>query len=105
MNTRCPQGLEPASMIATFAGSQVTLRDPTSCQLVLLPVVVNTQNGSSTFPATGSGTVTVVGFSWWIVTAVKQGGKEVDAVYVGPAPTDPNAQSSLPSAYQARLTG
>jgi hypothetical protein len=47
----------------------------------------------------------VVGFSWWVVTAVTQGGKEVDAVYVGDAPTDASAAGPLQGAYHAQLAG
>jgi len=38
-------------------------------------------------------------------TAVTQGGKEVDAVYVGDAPTDASAAGPLQGAYHAELTG
>jgi hypothetical protein len=105
MNSRCPNGLQPASAVATFGVGSVTLTDPSSCQLVLVPVVLNAQDNTPTWPKTGSGNVKVVGFAWFIVTAIKQGGKQVDAVYVGDAPADPSDVSSLPAAYQARLTG
>jgi hypothetical protein len=67
--------------------------------------VVDASNGASTWPTAGSGDVRVVGFSWWVVTAVTQGGKEVDAVYVGDAPVTSSAGATLPSAYTAQLTG
>jgi putative Flp pilus-assembly TadE/G-like protein len=105
MSDRCPQGLQPVGAIATFGAGTVNLLDPTSCQLVLVPVVLNASDNSATWPTKGSVQVKVVGFAWFIVTAVNQGGKEVDAVYVGDAPADPSDTSSLPSAYQARLTG
>jgi Flp pilus assembly protein TadG len=102
---RCTS-LQPASSIVTFtADGTPTLLQPDSCQLVLLPVVVDASTGAPTWPTTGSGDVKVVGFSWWVVTAVTQGGKEVDAVYIGNAPTDPSAAGPLPSAYHAQLTG
>ena len=47
----------------------------------------------------------MVGFSWWVISAVLSGGNEVDAVYVGDAPTDPIAGGTLPAAFQAQLTG
>jgi hypothetical protein len=105
MSARCPQGLQPVSTIATFGVGQVNLLDPSSCQLVLVPVVLNAADNSATWPTKGNGTVRVVGFAWFVVSAVNQGGKEVDGVYVGDAPADPSDTSSLPSAYQARLTG
>ena len=40
-----------------------------------------------------------------MITAVLQGGKEVDAMYVGDAPTDPFAGGTLSGAFQAQLTG
>jgi hypothetical protein len=67
--------------------------------------VVDASNGASTWPTAGSGDVRVVGFSWWVVTAVTQGGKEVDAVYVGDAPTDASAAGPLQGAYHAQLAG
>jgi hypothetical protein len=71
---------------------------------VLLPVVVNAQDGSNNWPGTGSGNVQVVGFSWWIIKDYASGGKIVDAVYVGPAPIDPT-NTTLPPAYIPELTG
>ena len=47
----------------------------------------------------------MVGFSWWVIKDYANGGKIVDAVYVGPAQTDPNPTNSLPSAYHPQLTG
>jgi hypothetical protein len=47
----------------------------------------------------------VIGFSWWVISDVYQQGSRVDAVYVGPAETDPNAGGSLPPAYSTQLTG
>jgi hypothetical protein len=95
------------------AGSIVTLHrrrhahagEPGSCQLVLLPVVVDASTGAPSWPTAGSGDVRVVGLSWWVVTAVTQGGKEVDAVYVGDAATDSSAAGPLPGACHAQLTG
>jgi hypothetical protein len=36
---------------------------------------------------------------------LRQRRKIVDAVYVGPAPTDPTITNALPGAYTAALTG
>ena len=102
INARC-SSLQPPTTIASF--SPVKILQPTSCQLVLLPVVINAQNGSNNWPQQGSGQVKVVSFSWWIIKDYANGGKIVDAVYVGPAPTDPTVNSSLLGAYTASLTG
>jgi Flp pilus assembly protein TadG len=102
INARC-SSLQPPTTIASF--SPVKILQPTSCQLVLLPVVINAQNGSNNWPQQGSGQVKVVSFSWWIIKDYANGGKIVDAVYVGPAPTDPTITNALPGAYTAALTG
>jgi hypothetical protein len=62
------------------------------------------RDGSNNWPGTGSGNVQVVGFSWWIIKDYASGGKIVDAVYVGPAPTDPT-NTTLPPAHIPELTG
>ena len=103
IDARCG-ALQAPSTIATF-GSGVTLLQPNSCQLVLLPVVINYQDGSNNWPGQGSGQVQVVSFSWWILKDYTSGGKIVDAVYVGPAATDPSLGSTLPPAYIPQLTG
>ncbi|HET6850021.1 MAG TPA: pilus assembly protein TadG-related protein [Gaiellales bacterium] len=99
--------LQPVSSIVSFpAGGTPNLLKPASCQVVLLPLVVDANTGNPVWPTTGSGNVRVVGFSWWVVSAVKNGGKEVDAVYVGDAPiTATTSGGSLPAAYTAQLTG
>jgi Flp pilus assembly protein TadG len=99
--------LQPVSSIASFPASGTpNLLKPASCQVVLLPVVVDATTSNPVWPTTGSGNVRVVGFSWWVVSAVKNGGKEVDAVYVGDAPiTSSSSGNTLPAAYTAQLTG
>jgi hypothetical protein len=104
IDARC-NPLQPPSTIATFAGGGVTLLQPNSCQLVLLPVVINAQDGSNTWPTQGSLQVKVVSFSWWIIKDYANLGKIVDAVYVGPAQTDPSVGNTLPPAYIPQLTG
>lgn len=105
VTNRCGNILQPATTIASFPSMGTpSILQPASCQLVLLPVVVDANTGASTWPKTGSGDVRVVGFSWWVITAVLQGGKEVDAVYVGDAPVTAGAPGSLPAAYTAQLT-
>ena len=103
IDARCSP-LQAPSTIATF-GSSVTLLQPNSCQLVLLPVVINYQDGSNTWPPQGAGQVKVVSFSWWIIKDYTSGGKIVDAVYVGTAETDPSLGNTLPPAYIPQLTG
>jgi hypothetical protein len=103
IDARCSP-LQAPSTIATFNGG-VTLLQPNSCQLVLLPVVINNQDGSNNWPGQGSGQVKVVSFSWWILKDYTSGGKIVDAVYVGPAQTDPSLGDTLPPAYIPQLTG
>ena len=51
------------------------------------------------------GQVKVVSFSWWILKDYTNGGKVVDAVYVGAAQTDPSLGNTLPPAYIPQLTG
>jgi Flp pilus assembly protein TadG len=108
MTDRCAgANLEPASSVVSFtANGTPTLVEPASCQLVLLPTVVDADTGNPVWPVQGSGQVRVVGFSWWVVSAVVNNGKEVDAVYVGDAPISISSQgNTLPGAYTAQLTG
>ena len=84
---------------------QVTLLQPASCQLVLLPIVEDASNGAAVWPTQGHTGVRVIGFSWWVISKVISPGNQVDAVYVGAAETDPNAGGSLPPAYSTQLTG
>jgi hypothetical protein len=103
-NARCPSP-QPASSIVSFPGAGTpTILQPSSCQLVLLPTVLDDQTSLPVWPQ-GQGDVRVVSFSWWVLTGVQQGGKEVDAVYVGVAPITATTANGLPSAYDAQLTG
>ena len=104
IDARCSP-LQAPGTIATFNSGGVTLLQPNSCQLVLLPVVINNQDGSNNWPGQGSGQVKVVSFSWWILKDYTNGGKIVDAVYVGAAQTDPSLGNTLPPAYIPQLTG
>ena len=105
VSSRCGS-LQPASSIVSFGGmGQVTLIQPASCQLVLLPLVEDASNGAAVWPIQGSADVRVIGFSWWVISKVIPPGNQVDAVYVGPAETDPTAGGSLPPAYSTQLTG
>jgi Flp pilus assembly protein TadG len=105
VSDRCG-ALQATGSIVSFGGmGQVTIRQPASCQLVLLPVVEGELTGSASWPKNGSEGVRVIGFSWWVISRVVAPGNEVDAVYVGPASTDPTAGGSLPPAYATQLTG
>jgi Flp pilus assembly protein TadG len=105
VTNRCGATLQSPGTIVSFnAAGSATLVQPGSCQLVLLPVVVDAATGASSWPKTGTGDVRVVGFSWWVISAVVGQGQEVDAVYVGDAPVTSSAAGSLPSAYTAQLT-
>jgi Flp pilus assembly protein TadG len=98
--------LQATSSIVSFGGlGQATILQPDSCQLVLLPLLEGEYTGSATWPKKGSEGVRVVGFSWWVISKVVAPGNEVDAVYAGPASTDPTAGGSLPPAYATQLTG
>jgi Flp pilus assembly protein TadG len=78
---------QPVQKIVSIAadGSAVILQ-PSSPQLVLLPLVMNS-DGSNVWPATGSGNVRVVGFAWFVITSIGGGngsnaGKNVNGVFV-----------------------
>jgi len=104
VDNRCST-LQSTSSIVSFSPTGVpTILQPSSCQLVLIPVVVNDTTGGTIWPTTGSQNVRVVGFSWWVIKDYQSGGKQVDAMYVGPAPTDPNSGGLTP-AYSPQLTG
>ena len=104
VDNRCST-LQSTSSIVSFSPTGVpTILQPSSCQLVLIPVVVNDTTGGTVWPTTGSQNVRVVGFSWWVIKDYQSGGKQVDAMYVGPAPTDPNSGGLTP-AYSPQLTG
>jgi hypothetical protein len=104
VDNRCSTLQAPSSIVSFSASGVPTVLQPSSCQLVLLPVVVDAATGASTWPTTGSGDVKVVGFSWWVIKDYANLGKIVDAMYVGPAPTDPSAGGLTP-AYSPQLTG
>ncbi len=105
VNNRCG-ALQAPSSIVSFGGlGQVTLLQPSNCQLVLLPVVEDALTQAPVWPTQGSRQVRVVGFSWWVISKIASQGKEVDAVYVGSANTDPSAGGNLPPAYTTQLTG
>jgi Flp pilus assembly protein TadG len=105
VNNRCGSLQAPSSIVSFGGMGQVTVLQPASCQLVLLPVVEAEFTGAATWPTKGSEGVRVIGFSWWVISKVVSQGKEVDAVYVGPANVDPTAGGNLPPAYTTQLTG
>jgi Flp pilus assembly protein TadG len=76
---------EPLDQIVQFAANgQATLLDPTSQQLVLIPIVED-PNGATNW-LNGSGWVRVVGFAWFVITpepGYTNNGKTVTGVFVG----------------------
>jgi Flp pilus assembly protein TadG len=76
---------DPLSAIVSFTNNgYANILKPNSLQLVMLPVVVNAANGSSTWPG-GSGNVKVVGFAYFVLTqpGYANGGKTVLGTFVG----------------------
>jgi len=66
------------------ANGQATLLDPTSKQLILIPIVEDPDGGTNWL--NGSGWVRVVGFAWFIITpspGYTDNGKTVTGVFVG----------------------
>jgi Flp pilus assembly protein TadG len=76
---------EPLAQIVQFgANGQVTLLDPNSKQLVLIPIVEDANGGTNW--QNGSGWVRVVGFAWFVITPAPgytDNGKAVTGVFVG----------------------
>jgi Flp pilus assembly protein TadG len=92
LNSRMSAGWKTFNEIVQVDGNgQYTLLDAQSPQLVLIPIVLNT-NGSTTWP-NGSSQVKVVGFAWFVITGCgnpsRQGscrnsdGKYVNGTFVG----------------------
>ena len=76
---------DPITAIVSYTSNgYANILKPNSPQLVLLPVVVNAANGSTTWP-NGSGNVKVVGFAYFVLTqpGYAQGGKQVLGTFVG----------------------
>ena len=77
---------KPLDQIVQFGGSgqAATLLDPSSKQLVLIPIVED-PNGATNW-LNGSGWVRVVGFAWFVITpppGYTNNGKTVTGVFVG----------------------
>jgi type II secretory pathway pseudopilin PulG len=78
-------------IVQVTANGQYTLLDPSSPQLVLIPVVLNTSGGTS-WP-NGSSQVQIVGFAWFVITGCgdpsiqgnckNSDGKDVNGTFVG----------------------
>jgi Flp pilus assembly protein TadG len=76
---------DPISAIVQFTqNGQANILKPNSPQLVILPVVVNAADGSTTWPG-GSGNLRVVGFAFFVLTSpgYAQNGKQVLGTFVG----------------------
>ena len=77
---------KPLDQIVQFAanGQAATLLDPTSKQLVLIPIVEDPDGATNWL--NGSGWVRVVGFAWFVITpppGYTNNGKTVTGVFVG----------------------
>lgn len=91
LNTRITTWEPFNKIVQAGMNGQYTLLDATSPQLVLIPVVLNT-NGTTTWP-NGSGQVQVVGFAWFVITGcgnpsiqgncANSDGKYVNGTFVG----------------------
>jgi Flp pilus assembly protein TadG len=91
LNSRIPTWKPFNQIVQVNANGQYTLLDPSSPQLVLIPVVLDT-SGGTTWP-NGSGQVQVVGFAWFVITGCgnpsiqgsckNSDGKYVNGTFVG----------------------
>jgi Flp pilus assembly protein TadG len=92
LNNRMSGGWRAFSQIVRADGNgQYTLLDPGSPQLVMIPIVLNTDN-STTWP-NGSSQVKIVGFAWFVITGcgnpsipgscANSDGKWVNGTFVG----------------------
>ena len=75
---------DPINAIVTFGSNgQVTVLKPDSPQLIMVPIVENT-NGSTNWP-NGSGQVKVVGFAYFVLVSpgYTNNGKTVNGTFVG----------------------
>jgi hypothetical protein len=83
---------KPANQIVTVGpNGTATVIDPSSPQLVLIPIIEN-QDGSTNWTG-GSMKVRVVGFAWFVITSVTGNGQKVTVTgeFVGIEQADPNA--------------
>jgi len=91
LNTRITTWKPFNQIVQAGANGQYTVLDPTSPQLVLVPIVLNT-DGGTTWP-NGSGQVQIVGFAWFVITGCgnpsiqgscsNSDGKYVNGTFVG----------------------
>jgi len=101
---------DPINAIVSFgANGQVTVLKPNSPQLIMVPIVENT-NGSTTWP-NGSGQVRVVGFAYFVLVSpgYTNNGKTVNGTFVGIQNNDTTWSTGSwnganNSAFTARLT-
>jgi Flp pilus assembly protein TadG len=91
LNSRITTWKSFDQIVQVNANGQYTLLDPSSPQLVLIPVVLDL-SGGTTWP-NGSSRVQVVGFAWFVITGcgdpsiqgscTNSDGKEVNGTFVG----------------------
>jgi Flp pilus assembly protein TadG len=82
----------PANQIVSIGpNGTATVIDPSSKQLVLIPIIEN-QDGTTNWTG-GSMKVRVVGFAWFVITGVSGNGQRVTVTgeFVGIEQADPNA--------------
>ena len=82
---------QTADQIVDFSTTPATLKEPDSPQLVLIPVLTNT-NGQPTWPSGSSTPMKVTGFAWFIITSCgdpthpsycqNNDGKQINGVFV-----------------------
>jgi hypothetical protein len=96
----------PVSEIVDLAdGRPARLLDEASPQLVKIPIIENV-DGTTIWP-NGSGSVRVVGFAWFVITAVRENGRRVEGVFVRAQTSGANATGDwdpASSIYTVMLT-
>jgi Flp pilus assembly protein TadG len=96
LNSRIGTWKTFSQIVQLDGNGQYTILDPASPQLVLIPIVLNT-DGSTTWP-NGSSQVKVVGFAWFVITGCgspsiqgtckNSDGKYVNGTFVGLSQSD-----------------
>jgi hypothetical protein len=107
LDTRIGGALQPVNAIVQFnADGSTSVLNPDSPQLVRVMLVRNATDNSTTWPTGGNGTVRVVGFASFVITAYS--GQRVDGMFIrASSPEDgPTGDWSPPNGiYQVTLSG
>ena len=80
IDTRITSWSSVSSIVGIDQYGTATVLQPNSPQLVILPIIED-MNGGTTFPS-GSGSVRVVGFAYFVMTGYANGGKTVTGTFV-----------------------